>query len=208
MLLREGVVLSGFTGNPISGAAVRSLGGGAKSVGSSSDTGQWSLEWAAGTADVEGAMIRFRHFLFLTGLVLAVGSLLVGIGFVVLPARFAGAESRSGSVGYVLEPAEYWRYTRTLETQILLTDARGITLLASAPVVGVVLLDPETGRTSDHAVDVSPDLIHQDTLVWNVSLRIPEGRQYCGAYLEEGSYEDMSGRMHAIGWSIAAWDSD
>jgi hypothetical protein len=146
-------------------------------------------------------MAPLRHLLFLAVLVLVVGSVLAGIWYVVLPARCAGAETRSGSVSYRLDPADYWRYTRTLETRLLLTDARGITRCAEAPIVGVEVRDPVTGQLSRLAIDVSPKLVHEDTLVWNLMLKIPEGREYIGAYLEEGSYKDMSGRLHEIWWS-------
>lgn len=44
----DGVVYSGTTGRPIPGATVRALGLGAESVCTSSDTGEWSLQCAAG----------------------------------------------------------------------------------------------------------------------------------------------------------------
>ena len=109
---------------------------------------------------------------------------------------------------YRLDPADYWRYTRTLDTRLLLTDARGITRYVEAPVVGVVIRDPVTGLLSKLAIDISPDLVHEDTLVWNLKLKIPKGREYCGAYLEEGSYNDMSGKMHEIGWSIMGFEEE
>ena len=153
-------------------------------------------------------MAQLRHILFPAGLVLVVGTVLAGVWYVVLPAQIVGAESRAGSVCYVLDPVDYWRYTRTLETRLLLTDARGITRCTEIPVVGVVIRDPVTGLQSKHEVDVPPYLIHEDTLVWNLRLKIPPGREYCGAYLEEGSYNDLSGRRHEIDWSTVAFDED
>ena len=151
-------------------------------------------------------MPPLRHILFLVVLVLVVGSVLAGVWYVVLPERCAGAESQSGSVSYRLDPADYWRYTRTLETRLLLKDTRGITRCAEDPVVGVVVRDPETGQMSRLAIDVPPKLVHEDTLVWNLMLKIPEGREYIGAYLEYGSYKDMSGRSHEIWWSNPAYE--
>ncbi len=153
-------------------------------------------------------MAPSRHILFLAVLVLVVGSVLAGIWYVVLPVQFAGAETPAGSVYCALDPADYWRYTRTLETRLLLTDARGITRCIEAPIVGVVIRDPVTGRPSKLAVDVLPNLINEDTLVWNLRLKIPQGREYCGAYLEEGRYEDMSGRKHQIDWSTVEFDGE
>jgi len=56
-----GIVLSGATGEPISGATVRALGAGAESVRESSDIGEWLIECAAG--DGNDRTIRVEHFL-------------------------------------------------------------------------------------------------------------------------------------------------
>lgn len=146
-------------------------------------------------------MIGLRHFLFLVGLALAVCSILAGVGFVVLPKQYEGEDLLDGHVRYVVEGADLWRFTRTLETRILVTDTRGITQLIDAPSVGVILRDPETGHKVEQELGVTPELVHEDTLVWVVSLTVPRGRDYCGVYLLEGTYQDMSGRVHDIDWS-------
>ena len=128
-------------------------------------------------------------------------ALVAGLAFgyaALVPVRLLGSEVSSGNDRLILEPGDYWRLTRTVESSVRFVDAYGVNRIVKAPQFLVLRIDPATKEITNRPVDTVPLVANPTTIRWDFRYVVPDGLKFFGIAIEDGSYEDGHGKEQSL----------